>query len=181
MVAKLEGGCIVTTLREGEPRREGALTIWNHFKGDAISLRVIEIDGGPIARADLQRLVHFSSAQANALRRKQRRERLAIVGSVLSGRKSGGALHLACHERRLARLRGALGVHRRHPAVAIGNLAVDVSEEFFLNTFSNRAAFSASDGGTIDAADGSDFSGRAGEEDFVGDVERFARNECLDH
>ena len=50
MVAKLEGGCIVTTLREGEPRREGALTIWNHFKGDAISLRVIEIDGGATLR-----------------------------------------------------------------------------------------------------------------------------------
>jgi len=45
MVAKLEGGCSVTGLKEGQPVRDGALTIWNHFRGDAISLRVLELDG----------------------------------------------------------------------------------------------------------------------------------------
>src|ERR1043165_7459255 len=45
MVAKLEGGCRVAGLKEGEPVRDGALRIWNHFRGDAISLRVLELDG----------------------------------------------------------------------------------------------------------------------------------------
>ena len=50
MVAKLDGGCVVTTLREGEPLRDGALTIWNHFRGEAVSLRVIELDGSATLR-----------------------------------------------------------------------------------------------------------------------------------
>src|SRR5438552_1032889 len=44
MVAMLDGGCRVADLKEGEPVRDGALRIWNHFRGDALSLRVIEID-----------------------------------------------------------------------------------------------------------------------------------------
>jgi len=45
MVAKLEGGCRVAAMKEGEPVRDGALTIWSHFRGEAISLRVLELDG----------------------------------------------------------------------------------------------------------------------------------------
>jgi mannose-6-phosphate isomerase-like protein (cupin superfamily) len=45
MVAKLDGGCLVTRLREGEARRDGATTTWNHFRGEGVSLRVIDIDG----------------------------------------------------------------------------------------------------------------------------------------
>jgi mannose-6-phosphate isomerase-like protein (cupin superfamily) len=45
MVAMLDGGCVVTGLHEGEPLRDGALTIWNHFRGDAVSLRVMKLDG----------------------------------------------------------------------------------------------------------------------------------------
>src|SRR6266849_1427431 len=45
MVAKLDGGCLVTGLREGEARRDGATRTWNHFRGEGVSLRVIDIDG----------------------------------------------------------------------------------------------------------------------------------------
>lgn len=47
MVAKLDGGCRVVALKEGEPIREGALRIWKHFGREAgaraISLRVLEL------------------------------------------------------------------------------------------------------------------------------------------
>src|SRR5688572_29868076 len=41
----LDGGVRVTGLRDGEPVREGALRIWNHFRGDGVTLRVLELDG----------------------------------------------------------------------------------------------------------------------------------------
>src|SRR5688572_29143905 len=41
----LEGGTRVTRLKEGDPVRDGALRIWNHFRGDAVSLRVLELNG----------------------------------------------------------------------------------------------------------------------------------------
>ena len=41
----LDGGVRVAGLKEGEPVREGALRIWNHFRGDKVSLRVLELDG----------------------------------------------------------------------------------------------------------------------------------------
>ncbi len=40
----LEGGCRIASLKEGEPTRNGALRIWQHFEG-ALSLRVLELDG----------------------------------------------------------------------------------------------------------------------------------------
>lgn len=40
----LEGGCRVAGLKEGEPVRDGALRIWQHFEG-ALSLRVLELEG----------------------------------------------------------------------------------------------------------------------------------------
>jgi mannose-6-phosphate isomerase-like protein (cupin superfamily) len=56
MVAKLEGGCRVTGLKEGEPVVDGALRIWRHFGPDtgavAISLRVLELDGVATLRND---------------------------------------------------------------------------------------------------------------------------------
>ena len=45
MVAKLDGGCLVSHLREGQARRDGATRTWNHFRGEGVSLRVIDIDG----------------------------------------------------------------------------------------------------------------------------------------
>lgn len=49
----LEGGCRVVGLREGSPQREGALRIRKHFGREngahAISLRVLELDGGASA------------------------------------------------------------------------------------------------------------------------------------
>lgn len=44
MAVELEGGCLVTALREGTPRREGDLLIWDHFEG-ALSLRTLELHG----------------------------------------------------------------------------------------------------------------------------------------
>jgi len=50
----LEGGCRVVGLREGAPQREGPLRIRKHFGREAgahaISLRVLELDGGESAR-----------------------------------------------------------------------------------------------------------------------------------
>jgi mannose-6-phosphate isomerase-like protein (cupin superfamily) len=44
MSVALEGGCRVTGLKEGQPHRDGSLTIWRHFEG-ALSLRVLELNG----------------------------------------------------------------------------------------------------------------------------------------
>ena len=56
MVAKLDGGCLVAGLKEGEPAVDGALRIWKHFGREAgakaISLRVLELPAGE--RATLQ-------------------------------------------------------------------------------------------------------------------------------
>jgi mannose-6-phosphate isomerase-like protein (cupin superfamily) len=41
-VKQLAGGVLVAGLREGEPRRDGDLRIWNHFRGANVSLRAIE-------------------------------------------------------------------------------------------------------------------------------------------
>ena len=50
MVAKLDGGCLVAGLKEGEPAVDGALRIWKHFGREAgakaISLRVLELPAG---------------------------------------------------------------------------------------------------------------------------------------
>ena len=48
----LDGGVQVTSLREGEPVLEGPMRIWNHFQGDKVSLRVLELDSG--ARTEIR-------------------------------------------------------------------------------------------------------------------------------
>jgi mannose-6-phosphate isomerase-like protein (cupin superfamily) len=52
MAVVLDGGCRVTTMREGEPTTEGSLRVWHHFDGRAISLRTLELTAG--ASATLQ-------------------------------------------------------------------------------------------------------------------------------
>ena len=47
----LDGGVQVTGLKDGEPVREGDLRIWNHFQGDKVSLRVLELESA--GRAEL--------------------------------------------------------------------------------------------------------------------------------
>jgi mannose-6-phosphate isomerase-like protein (cupin superfamily) len=46
----LKGGCLVTGLKDGQPLREGPLTIWKHIGSEvgakAISLRVLQLDSG---------------------------------------------------------------------------------------------------------------------------------------
>jgi mannose-6-phosphate isomerase-like protein (cupin superfamily) len=53
MAILLDGGCRVTSLKEGQPVRDGALRIWKHFGRDtgaqAISLRVLELEAGASA------------------------------------------------------------------------------------------------------------------------------------
>lgn len=44
MAVELEGGCLVVGLKEGTPRRDGDLLIWDHFEG-ALSLRTLELHG----------------------------------------------------------------------------------------------------------------------------------------
>ena len=56
-------------------------------------------------------------------------------------------------ERFLLTLRCPVGIDRREPAEAIGDLAVDVGEELLLNPFGDRTAAAAADRNPIDAAD----------------------------
>src|SRR5476649_2938554 len=44
MAVELEGGCRVVGLKEGAPRQDGDLWIWDHFQS-ALSLRVLEVHG----------------------------------------------------------------------------------------------------------------------------------------
>ena len=60
MAAKLEGGCVVTGFREGEPRRDGALTVWDHFRGDRVSLRVLDLDGAASLRNEADEEVLYA-------------------------------------------------------------------------------------------------------------------------
>jgi mannose-6-phosphate isomerase-like protein (cupin superfamily) len=59
MVAKLDGGCLVTGLHEGVPLRDGALTIWNHFRGNAVSLRILQLSGNATLRNESAEEVLF--------------------------------------------------------------------------------------------------------------------------
>ena len=52
MVARLNGGVQVAELKEGTSRREGDLRIWDRFKGDAVSMRVLQLDGRATLRND---------------------------------------------------------------------------------------------------------------------------------
>jgi len=52
MALTLEGGVLVTGLKEGQPLREGNLRIWQHFTGQHISMRVLELDGRATLRSD---------------------------------------------------------------------------------------------------------------------------------
>jgi len=51
MAVALEGGCRVSTMREGTPQVDGSLKIWNHIDpqtgAKAISLRILEFGPGP--------------------------------------------------------------------------------------------------------------------------------------
>ena len=61
MAVELEGGCLVTELKAGEPRREGDLRIWNHFQGENVSLRVIE-GRGTLRNDDLEEVLYLLRA-----------------------------------------------------------------------------------------------------------------------
>ena len=52
MAVELEGGCRVVGLKEGTPRRDGDLLIWDHFQS-ALSLRVLELHGNTTFHSDL--------------------------------------------------------------------------------------------------------------------------------
>jgi mannose-6-phosphate isomerase-like protein (cupin superfamily) len=52
MVVHLNGGVQVAELKEGTSRQEGDLRIWDRFKGDAVSMRVLQLDGRSTLRND---------------------------------------------------------------------------------------------------------------------------------
>jgi len=58
MLVELEGGCRVTGLKDGEPRRDGDLLIWDHFQS-VLSLRVLELRGSATLRNEEQDEVLF--------------------------------------------------------------------------------------------------------------------------
>ena len=51
MAVELEGGCRVVGLKEGAPRLDGDLRIWDHFQS-ALSLRVLELHGNAQFHSD---------------------------------------------------------------------------------------------------------------------------------
>ena len=63
----------------------------------------------------------------------------------------------------------------REPAEAVGLQAVGDAEELFGNCLCDLARLPVANHDAVDGADGRDLGGRAGEEDFVGDVEQLAR------
>src|SRR5713226_1292544 len=67
----------------------------------------------------------------------------------------------------------------RKPVVAVGFVAAGDGEEFFLEPARDRAGCAFADLDVVDGTDGGDFDGGAGEEDFVDDIEHFARDDTF--
>src|SRR5256885_1115765 len=63
----------------------------------------------------------------------------------------------------------------------LGVAAVDDVKEGLLDLFGEGAAAARADLDAVYLADGRDFGGRAGEEDFIGDVQLVARDALLHH
>src|SRR5580704_11037797 len=68
------------------------------------------------------------------------------------------------------------GTNGREPAMTIGLGAAREREEFVLDALGNGAARTIADFDAVDGTDRGDFGGGAAEENFVGDVEHFARD-----
>src|SRR5207245_5502270 len=85
------------------------------------------------------------------------------------------------YERRLASGRGPLRVHRREPAVTVGDVTADVVEELLLDALSDRATLAVADWDTVHSTNRSDFRCGAGEEDLIREVEHLPRDQPLDH
>jgi quercetin dioxygenase-like cupin family protein len=58
MPVELEGGCLVADLKEGEPRVEGGLRIWDHFRGEKVFLRVLE-GQGTLRNEDVEEVLYI--------------------------------------------------------------------------------------------------------------------------
>src|SRR5437016_8801264 len=80
------------------------------------------------------------------------------------------------NEGRLARRSADGRAYWGEPVVAIRLAPAGDSEELFLELPCDRSGHTLADLDVIDGADRSDFDGGADKEDFVGDVEHFARN-----
>src|SRR5438105_3887020 len=52
MVVRLNGGVQIAALKEGTPRQEGNLRIWERFHGQAVSMRILQLDGSATLRND---------------------------------------------------------------------------------------------------------------------------------
>src|SRR5437868_5222748 len=65
--------------------------------------------------------------------------------------------------------------------MAVGLGAAGYGEEFVLQLAGDRAGYAFADLDVVDGTDGCDFDGGAGKEDFVDDVEHFARDYLLLH
>ena len=63
--------------------------------------------------------------------------------------------------------------------MAVGFFAFNQGEEFVLDAFGDGAARAHADFHAVDGADRGDFNRSAAEEDFIGDVEHFARNDLF--
>src|SRR4029077_7742447 len=71
------------------------------------------------------------------------------------------------------------GAYWGYPVVAVGLGAAGDGEKFFLEFAGDRAGDAFADRDVVDGTYRGDFNGRAGEEDFVDDIEHFARDDAL--
>src|SRR6266404_4788781 len=86
---------------------------------------------------------------------------------------------LASLLRGLVRGGGHGGAYGRKPVVAVGLGAAGDGEKFFLEFAGDGAGDAFADLDVVDGTDGGDFYGGPGEEDFVDDVEHFARDDAF--
>src|ERR1051326_4286563 len=70
---------------------------------------------------------------------------------------------------------------RGKPVVAIGFAAAGDGEKFFLQFASDRAGRAFADLDVIDGANRGDFNGSAREENLIGDIKHFARDDGFFH
>jgi hypothetical protein len=111
------------------------------------------------------------------------RQEASYKQKTLQTKKRGHRCTGARASIRTGRLRPDFLTHRngRKPVVTVRLAAIEDAEKLFANCLRDGTNLSVGNSDFVDRANRRDLRGGAGEEDFVGDVEKFTGNDCLDH